>query len=111
MMCELYRENIFSFYIMFTFFSHLLDIIMFRKTMSLSYKYFSFSYAPVRKYRPPSIYGSFFILQFFFDSLIIKCRNETLSGSFPILKESVFNSNFKRIIQNFFILSFCHTPV
>ena len=24
-------------------------------------KYFSFSYAPVRKYRPPSIYGTFFI--------------------------------------------------
>ena len=29
--------------------------------MNLSYKYFSFSYAPVRKYRPPSIYGTFFI--------------------------------------------------
>ena len=29
-MYELYRENIFSFYIMFTFFSHLLDIIMFK---------------------------------------------------------------------------------
>ena len=54
--------------------------------MNLSYKYFSFSYAPVRKYRPPSIYGTFLSVlckKRFYEYFFIKQKALYLSISQP----------------------------
>ena len=52
----------------------------------LSIKYFSFSYAPVRKYRPPSIYGTFLSVlckKRFYEYFFIKQKALYLSISQP----------------------------
>ena len=93
---------------LFTFFSHLCCILLAIEGDELSINIFLFH---TRRYESTGLLpfmGGFFCLQ---NSFIVKRRNETFFRSFPILKKSIDDSQFKRCIQHFLIFSACHLTI
>ena len=106
-------NRIFShlFQILVTLSSHFSCILLAIEGDELSIIFFFFIRAGTKVPASFHLWEFFLFYSIFLYSLIIKCGNETFSGSFSVLKEPIFYSNLKCIIQNFFIFPFGHTAI